>query len=702
MRLAVLLALLALFAAAPALAQTQTTLYPGQSGAPLRSAIEADYAPAQTLGYNAARDVLYQREQDTYGQVCGVYTRFCITLTPGADPSTDAYNQGVNAEHTWPQSLGASAEPAKSDLHHLFPAKANVNSSRSNHPYAEIPDAQADGWYRGADAQSNTPSVFVDQWSEKDNSHPDPAFSGRFEPRHDHKGDAARAVFYVAAVYDGPVQAAGAQPFFDVQKDDLIVWHYADPASAAEYARSQWVASIQGTHNPFVLDSTLARRAFGLSGTGGGGGTPPAALWVNELHYDNAGADSGEGVEIAGPAGTSLSGWSLALYNGSNGSVYGTVALSGALPDQSGGYGTVWVPVSGLQNGAPDGLALLAPDGSVAQFLSYEGALTATAGPAAGATAQDIGVAETSSTPAGHSLALTGGGAGRTAASDFAWAPPAPASPGMPNPGQALGAPAQPVAWINEIHYDNAGSDRDEGVEIAGTAGLDLSGWSVALYNGSNGSVYGTLALSGAIDDEGAGLGARWFSRSGLQNGAPDGLALLDASGAVVEFLSYEGALTATGGPAAGLTATDLGVAESGGTARGRSLQRTGSGSTAADFTWAAPQGHTRGRVNRGQTFGSAKTLASTSAPARAALDLAVYPNPVRARATLSVRLDAPAPARISVYDALGRRVLATRVDLDAGLHALPLGLSAAAPGLYVVHLATPDATSTHTLTVVR
>jgi hypothetical protein len=39
---------------------------------------------------------------------------------------------------------------------------------------------------------------------------------------------------------------------------------------------------------------------------------------------------------------------------------------------------------------------------------------------------------------------------------------------------------------INEIHYDNAGVDTLEGVEIVGKAGYDLSCFSIYLYNGSS------------------------------------------------------------------------------------------------------------------------------------------------------------------------------------------------------------------------
>jgi TRAP-type uncharacterized transport system substrate-binding protein len=84
-------------------------------------------------------------------------------------------------------------------------------------------------------------------------------------------------------------------------------------------------------------------------------------VFINEIHYDNSGTDSGEAIEIAGPAGTDLTGWSIVLYNGSNGSSYNTATLSSTIPDQSNGYGTIVVnyPTNGIQNGAPDGIALV-------------------------------------------------------------------------------------------------------------------------------------------------------------------------------------------------------------------------------------------------------------------------------------------------------------------------------------------------------
>ena len=517
--------------------------------------------------------------------------------------------------------------------------------------------------------------------------------------------------------------AYGSQPFFDVQAPDLVVWHYADPVDLGEYARSEWIAGLQGTPNPFVLDSTLARRAFGLSGVPGGGGDPGSPptdpgsagpLWVNEVHYDNDGADVGEGVEVAGPAGTDLSGWTLALYNGADGAVYRTVALAGVVPDQGGGHGAVWVAVDGVQNGSPDGLALVDPAGAVVQFLSYEGTLTATDGPAAGRTSVDVGVAEGPGTPAGWSLQLAdGAGPGGTSAGAFVWAGPSAGSPGEPNAGQTLGdgsGPA-PVAWVNEVHYDDAGADRDEGVEVAGTAGLDLAGWTVALYNGATGAVYDTVALSGTVDDEGAGLGAVWFGAPGLQNGGPDGLALVDAGGAVVEFLSYEGSFTATDGPASGMGSADLGVSESG-SARGSSLQRTGAGSAPGDFAWSGERRHTRGTVNRGQTFepaagqGAAGARLAGAVPGGtgrpAALAVSVYPNPVRGRATVAVGVAAGGEVRAEAYDALGRRVASSGARVGPGMGTVPLDLSGLPAGVYLVRVTAGAETATRAVTVVR
>jgi hypothetical protein len=169
-----------------------------------------------------------------------------------------------------------------------------------------------------------------------------------------------------------------------------------------------------------------------------------AEAWINEIHYDNLGADVGEFIEVAGRAGTDLNGWELVLYNGSRGTPYTSRTLDGVLEgDGVSPFGALAFGFDSLQNGSPDGVALIDSLGSVVEFLSYEGHFVATSGPAEGLHSLDIGVAETVDTPVGYSLQLTGDAAGRDA---FFWAGALPASPGLLNDGQSLSAVPLPAA----------------------------------------------------------------------------------------------------------------------------------------------------------------------------------------------------------------------------------------------------------------
>lgn len=193
--------------------------------------------------------------------------------------------------------------------------------------------------------------------------------------------------------------------------------------------------------------------------------------------------------------------------------------------------------------------------------------------------------------------------------------------------GQVQFGLAQTSVFINEIHYDNESTDQAEAVEIAGPAGTDVSGWRIVRYNGSGGAVYtspaadpsGSDVLSGTIPDNGGGFGviAVYFATNGLQNGAPDGIALVDASDNVIQFLSYEGSFEATDGPASGMTSTDIGVSESSSAAVGTSLQLGGSGTYYEDFVWNGSATETFGAFNNGQSFlggvDSAPSVSGTS-----------------------------------------------------------------------------------------
>ena len=143
--------------------------------------------------------------------------------------------------------------------------------------------------------------------------------------------------------------------------------------------------------------------------------------------------------------------------------------------------------------------------------------------------------------------------------------------------------------WINELHYDNSGTDKNEGVEIAGPANTSLVGWKLIGYDGATGASYATINLTGTIRNLQNGFGVLWFNFAGLQNGAPDGIALVDATNTVRQFLSYEGTFTATNGLAAGRTSVNIGVSEVGTEASSVSMRLTGVGNDSSDFTWQPP-----------------------------------------------------------------------------------------------------------------
>lgn len=175
---------------------------------------------------------------------------------------------------------------------------------------------------------------------------------------------------------------------------------------------------------------------------------------------------------------------------------------------------------------------------------------------------------------------------------------------------------AQPLqAFINEIHYDNQGPDRAEGVEIAAPAGTRLDGWQVVFYDGRRGTTYATIDLEGEVADAGDGYGFSYLAKRGIQNGAPDGLALVDDQGQLLQFLSYEGTFDAVDGVAAGMTSLDIGVMEEADTPAGWSLQLTGSGIRAADFHWVLAEA-SFGRSNQGQRFDYGGTARIPEPPA--------------------------------------------------------------------------------------
>jgi hypothetical protein len=162
------------------------------------------------------------------------------------------------------------------------------------------------------------------------------------------------------------------------------------------------------------------------------------------------------------------------------------------------------------------------------------------------------------------------------------------------------------LIFINEIHYDNSGADKNEFVEIAGTAGLNLLDWSLQFYNGSTGYLYKTHTIDDVtFDDSNNGFGFLAFEVSGIQNGSAngigDGIAIVDSNDKVLQFLSYEGAFEAKDGAALGILSDNISISQSS-SPEGKSMQLTTSGNGYNDFEWVL-EDNTFGSKNIGQSF---------------------------------------------------------------------------------------------------
>lgn len=239
-------------------AQEHIPVHPQLQGDSLISQIQLTHTTDSVLDYSMARDTLFKNIDARRDTLYGIYTQHGVYLPPGEDPTTAAFKEGaadgINTEHAWPRSKGARFGNAESDMHHLFPSRTPVNSVRANLPFRDVPDPQTNTWYYKDFSVNTIPSSNIDAYSELGNNY--------FEPRESVKGDIARAMFYFYTIYRTEAEQADAE-FFNLQRESFCEWHLMDPVDSIEWERTLGIAAYQdGIPNPFILDCTLAHRAY--------------------------------------------------------------------------------------------------------------------------------------------------------------------------------------------------------------------------------------------------------------------------------------------------------------------------------------------------------------------------------------------------------------------------------------------------------
>ncbi|MBN2693793.1 endonuclease [bacterium] len=196
-------------------------------------------------GYDDGRIAMFSYIDNDNGTIMCIYTGeygshpyvddFNL-LHKGCDGCADKpANEIWNWEHTWPDSQ-LSDPNAEADLHHLFPTRAYVNSARSNYPF----DNGGSDKYCADGVNGPSSCTGYDYISYRNGS-------TSFEVADQHKGNTARAMYYMLIKYKTFATYINSSQF-----TVLRAWHSQDEVDLKERSRNDKVEMFQHNRNPFV------------------------------------------------------------------------------------------------------------------------------------------------------------------------------------------------------------------------------------------------------------------------------------------------------------------------------------------------------------------------------------------------------------------------------------------------------------------
>ncbi|MFZ5553210.1 MAG: endonuclease [Bacteroidota bacterium] len=196
--------------------------------------------PHSTIFYSDyARTIMegfYIRDTSNNQQVTTcVYSGLEYVFTPPFDFSVFSREHTIAA--SWMPSAGNTSTDEYTDYHNLFPTEfTNVNQVRLNYPLGEVVNVTSS--YLNGTLGTNSQGQTV------------------YEPRDQHKGDAARAMFYMNTSYHTLAGNWGFNNLLSTatnQDQNLLkMWHYMDPPGGFDMSHNDYLDSLQGNRNPFV------------------------------------------------------------------------------------------------------------------------------------------------------------------------------------------------------------------------------------------------------------------------------------------------------------------------------------------------------------------------------------------------------------------------------------------------------------------
>ena len=158
------------------------------------------------------------------------------------DWTATGYSREHTYAHSWMATFPADSpeQPEYTDYHNLYPANlTQANTPRSNLPLGEITGATVYNYLEGSVGYGPNGALL-------------------YEPRDANKGNAARALFYMAVAYNNQGGYSWQLPpnfnqsSMEQNQEILKAWHFGDLPDSYEIARHELIFDTQENRNPFI------------------------------------------------------------------------------------------------------------------------------------------------------------------------------------------------------------------------------------------------------------------------------------------------------------------------------------------------------------------------------------------------------------------------------------------------------------------
>jgi len=255
----------------------------GKLGADLRTALHTIIHNHHSLPYSGSphpntSDAFLVLDHDpaNTNNIYGIYSHYSIPWT-----SIGSAAGNWNREHLWCASYGTSSGPPHTDLHHMRPESAPVNSARENY-YFDVSNPAAPLYTRYSNSAAGT------IWS---------STSTTWEPSDAAKGEVARSLLYMTIRYTGDTTGEPKLTLTDATNlivsgstymgryTTLLKWHFTFPVTPAESNRNDQVYGLyQANRNPFVDHPEWVAAAFIPPLRITAAGTNVTLTWTNDYN----------------------------------------------------------------------------------------------------------------------------------------------------------------------------------------------------------------------------------------------------------------------------------------------------------------------------------------------------------------------------------------------------------------------------------